>query len=66
MKISQGVNNNNNNNDRNNNSNNNNNNNNNCNLKTVVYQATIFPKENIKDEKKTIYWNFVGLMGVRI
>ena len=47
-----------------NNSNNNNNNNNCnckskedcpmggiCNLKNVVYQATIFPKENIKDKK---------------
>ena len=30
-----------------------------CNLKNGVYQATIFPKENVKD-KKNSYWNFVG------
>ena len=27
-----------------------------CNLKNIVYQAIIFPKENIKDKKK----NFIG------
>ena len=26
-----------------------------CHLKDVVYQTTIFPKENIKDKKKKIY-----------
>ena len=31
-----------------------------CNLKNVVYQATIFPKENIKDKK--IY---IGILSVR-
>ena len=25
-----------------------------CNLKNVVYQATILPKENVKDKKKII------------
>ena len=30
-----------------------------CNLKNVVYQATIFLKENVKDKKK-VFWNFVG------
>ena len=31
-----------------------------CNLKNVVYQATIFPKENIRDKK--IY---IGILSVR-
>ena len=32
-----------------------------CNLKNVVYQAIIFPKENIKDKKKT----FIGISSVK-
>ena len=31
-----------------------------CNLKNVVYQAIIFPKKNIKNKKKNLYWNFIG------
>ena len=30
-----------------------------CNWKNVIYQATIFPKENEK-EKKSLYWNFAS------
>ena len=30
-----------------------------CNLKNVVYQATIFPKENVKDKK-----NYIGISSV--
>ena len=36
-----------------------------CNLKKIVYQATIFLKESMKD-KKSLYWNFIDQMEVRI
>ena len=31
-----------------------------CNLKNIVYQATIFPKEKIEDKK-----NYIGISSVR-
>ena len=35
-------------------------------LKNVVYQGIIFPKENIKDNKKKQYRNFIDEMEIMV
>ena len=37
-----------------------------CNLKNVVYQGIIFPKENIKNKNKNLYQNFIDEMKIKV